>query len=92
MPWANACKAGVAIADEVKMMRSCQPGEMRTRRSRPRPGSRIPAFAAVPLLLALPGLSITDAYFEAMSDITTTGAAVAVAALYLFGSGVYTDS
>jgi len=36
-------------------------------------------------------LSITDAYFEAMSDITTTGAAVAVAALYLFGSGVYAE-
>jgi len=36
----------------------------------------IPAFAAVPLLLALPGLSVTDAYFEAMSGFTTTGATV----------------
>jgi trk system potassium uptake protein TrkH len=35
-----------------------------------------PAFAAIPLKLALPGLSITDAYFEAMSGFTTTGATV----------------
>src|SRR5688500_4044084 len=27
----------------------------------------LPAFGAVPLLLAMPGLSVTDAYFEAMS-------------------------
>ena len=34
----------------------------------------LPAFAALPLLLALPGLSVTDAYFEAMSGFTATGA------------------
>ncbi len=34
----------------------------------------LPAFGAVPLLLALPGLSVTDAYFEAMSGFTATGA------------------
>jgi len=34
----------------------------------------IPAFATLPLLLVFPNLSITDAYFEAMSGITTTGA------------------
>jgi trk system potassium uptake protein TrkH len=27
----------------------------------------LPAFGALPLLLAIPGLSFTDAYFEAMS-------------------------
>jgi len=36
----------------------------------------LPAFAALPLLWAVPGLSITDAYFEAMSGFTTTGATV----------------
>jgi trk system potassium uptake protein TrkH len=34
----------------------------------------LPAFAALPLLLHLPGLSFTDAYFETVSGITTTGA------------------
>ncbi len=38
----------------------------------------MPAFATLPLLLALPGLSFTDAYFETMSGITTTGATVLV--------------
>ena len=36
----------------------------------------LPAFAALPLLLHLPELSFTDAYFEAMSGLTTTGATV----------------
>jgi trk system potassium uptake protein TrkH len=36
----------------------------------------LPAFAALPLLLAIPGLSVTDAYFEAMSGFTATGATV----------------
>jgi trk system potassium uptake protein TrkH len=36
----------------------------------------LPAFAALPLLLAIPGLSFTDAYFEAMSGLTATGATV----------------
>ena len=34
------------------------------------------AAAAMPLLIALPGLSFTDAYFEAMSGLTTTGSTV----------------
>ena len=34
----------------------------------------LPAFGALPLLLAIPGLSVTDAYFEAMSGFTATGA------------------
>jgi len=34
------------------------------------------AFATLPLLLAIPGLSFTDAYFETMSGLTTTGATV----------------
>lgn len=36
----------------------------------------LPGIAALPLLLHLPGLSFTDAYFEAMSGLTTTGATV----------------
>jgi len=32
----------------------------------------------LPLLLTLPGLSFTDAYFESMSGITTTGATVLI--------------
>jgi len=38
--------------------------------------SVLPAFGALPLLLHLPGLSFTDAYFEAVSGLTTTGATV----------------
>ena len=38
----------------------------------------LPAFAALPLLLALPGLSFTDAYFETASAMSTTGATVLV--------------
>jgi trk system potassium uptake protein TrkH len=34
------------------------------------------ASAAVPLMIALPGISFTDAYFEAMSGLTTTGSTV----------------
>jgi trk system potassium uptake protein len=36
----------------------------------------MPACATLPLLLHLPGLSFTDAYFETMSGLTTTGATV----------------
>jgi trk system potassium uptake protein TrkH len=36
----------------------------------------LPAFGALPLLWALPGLSVTDAYFEAMSGFTASGASV----------------
>jgi len=36
----------------------------------------IPAFATLPLLMVLPNLSFTDAYFETMSGLTTTGATV----------------
>jgi len=35
-----------------------------------------PLFAALPLLIFLPGLTFTDAYFETMSGLTTTGATV----------------
>src|SRR3954471_19100129 len=38
--------------------------------------SLMSASAAIPLMLALPGLSFTDAYFEAMSGLTTTGSTV----------------
>jgi trk system potassium uptake protein TrkH len=34
----------------------------------------MPAFATLPLLLVFPNLSFTDAYFETMSGLTTTGA------------------
>jgi trk system potassium uptake protein TrkH len=36
----------------------------------------VPAFATIPLLLSIPGLSFTDAYFEAVSGMTTSGATV----------------
>lgn len=36
----------------------------------------LPLFGALPLLLAIPGLSFTGGYFEAMSGFTTTGATV----------------
>lgn len=36
----------------------------------------IPAFATLPLMLTLPELSFTNAYFETMSGLTTTGATV----------------
>ena len=36
----------------------------------------LPAFATLPLLLHQPGMSFTDAYFEAASGLTTTGATV----------------
>jgi len=36
----------------------------------------LPAFGAIPLLLGIPGISVTDAYFEAMSGFTATGATV----------------
>ncbi|MCB1480395.1 MAG: TrkH family potassium uptake protein [Rhodobiaceae bacterium] len=36
----------------------------------------LPAFGAVPFIWSQPGFSLTDAYFEAVSGITTTGATV----------------
>jgi trk system potassium uptake protein TrkH len=36
----------------------------------------VPAFAAIPLMDFLRGMSFTDAYFEAVSGLTTTGATV----------------
>ena len=36
----------------------------------------LPAFAMLPLLMQLPDLSITDAYFESMSALTATGSTV----------------
>ena len=36
----------------------------------------IPAFATLPLLFIIDGLSFTDAYFETMSGVTTTGSTV----------------
>jgi trk/ktr system potassium uptake protein len=36
----------------------------------------LPAAAALPFLLAIPGLSFTRAFFEAMSGLTTTGSTV----------------
>ncbi|OGT00497.1 MAG: potassium transporter Trk [Gallionellales bacterium RIFCSPLOWO2_12_FULL_59_22] len=38
----------------------------------------MPAFASIPLLLMISDLSFTDAYFETMSAMTTTGATVLV--------------
>ena len=36
----------------------------------------LPAFATLPLMIYLPELSFTDAYFETVSGLTTTGATV----------------
>jgi trk system potassium uptake protein TrkH len=36
----------------------------------------LPGFATLPLLLYMPDLSVTDAYFETMSGLTATGATV----------------
>ncbi|MEF3046174.1 TrkH family potassium uptake protein [Pseudotabrizicola sp. L79] len=38
----------------------------------------LPLFAALPFMLGAPGLNFTDAYFEAVSGITTTGSTVIV--------------
>ncbi|GGH57591.1 potassium transporter TrkH [Frigidibacter albus] len=38
----------------------------------------VPLFGTLPLMLGAPGLGFTDAYFEAMSGVTTTGATVIV--------------
>jgi hypothetical protein len=38
----------------------------------------IPLFGALPFILGAPGLAFTDAYFEAVSGITTTGSTVIV--------------
>jgi trk system potassium uptake protein TrkH len=43
----------------------------------------MPAVATLPLLLVIDGLSFTDAYFETMSGMTTTGATVLVGLDYL---------
>ena len=40
--------------------------------------SLLPAFGAVPLMAYLPDLSFTDAYFESVSGLTTTGATVLI--------------
>ncbi len=36
----------------------------------------LPAFATMPFMIYLPGMGFTDAYFETMSALTTTGATV----------------
>ncbi|MBI5786019.1 MAG: TrkH family potassium uptake protein [Rhodocyclales bacterium] len=38
----------------------------------------VPIFGALPLLIHIPGLSITDAYFESASGLTTTGSTILV--------------
>jgi trk system potassium uptake protein TrkH len=38
----------------------------------------IPAFGALPFMLGAPGVGFTDAFFEAMSGVTTTGSTVFV--------------
>jgi len=43
----------------------------------------MPAVATLPLLMAIKGLSFTDAYFETMSGLTTTGGTVLTGLEYL---------
>jgi trk system potassium uptake protein TrkH len=38
----------------------------------------VPLFGALPLLIQIPGISFTDAYFESASGLTTTGSTVLV--------------
>jgi trk system potassium uptake protein len=38
----------------------------------------VPLFGALPFVIGAPGLSLTDAYFEAVSGITTTGSTVII--------------
>lgn len=78
--------AGVEAYDEaIVVTLACGallyfPGRRVRRELQPRDGfllvtlvwSVLPAFGALPLLLHLPGLSFTDAYFEAVSAMTTT--------------------
>jgi trk system potassium uptake protein TrkH len=47
----------------------------------------LPAYAALPLLFAVQGISVTDAYFEAMSGLTATGA-TALAGLDLMAPSI----
>ena len=47
----------------------------------------LPAYAALPLMLTVHGLGFTDAYFEAMSGLTATGATV-LAGVDLLGPSV----
>src|SRR6478736_1908325 len=67
--------AGMAVATATRRFR---------RELKPRDGfllvtlawTLMSASASIPFMLALPGLSFTDAYFEAMSGLTTTGSTV----------------
>ncbi len=43
----------------------------------------MPAFATLPLMMTMPWLSFTDAYFETMSGLTTTGSTVLTGLDYL---------
>ncbi|WP_373353847.1 TrkH family potassium uptake protein [Pseudoroseicyclus sp. CXY001] len=36
----------------------------------------LPAFGSLPFIIGLPGMNVTDAFFESMSGLTTTGATV----------------
>ena len=78
---AHATSIGVTLAAGAALFLGCR----RSRRElQPRDGfllvtivwAVLPAFGTLPLLLAIPGLSFTDAYFEAVSGLTTTGATV----------------
>lgn len=70
----NAC-VGLGVAFSTKRFR---------RELKPRDGFLLvslswvlmSASATIPLMIAIPGLNFTDAYFEAMSGLTTTGSTV----------------
>ncbi|WP_341891037.1 potassium transporter TrkG [Variovorax sp. YR752] len=82
-PAENAFLVGTAITFGCGVLMSLATRRFR-RELQPRDGFvlvgltwlTLPAFGAIPLLLAIPGLSVTDAYFESMSGFTATGATV----------------
>lgn len=79
--WSFAIGMGVAATVGVVMWASTRDAA-RGRELRNRDGFLLsaltwmvlPALATIPLMLSIPSLSFTDAYFETMSGLTTTGA------------------
>ncbi|MBI3156635.1 MAG: TrkH family potassium uptake protein [Burkholderiales bacterium] len=82
-PAEDAFIAGITVTAVAGVAMSLATRRFR-RELRPRDGFLLvgmvwllmPTFAAIPLVLGVPGISVTDAYFEAMSGFSATGATV----------------